>query len=707
MRFVASRRHGLWAAALGAGLACFVILALISRTTWYEALRERVFDSGLSLVAGAPAHDAIAIVDIDRASLQALGPWPWGRDRLARLIELIAAAKPKALGIDILLSAQYERGVTSADGDKLLASVLGKLPAVLGVLLEPERAGKVRSLTPLLVQGNLDLSDLWHAPGFIVPSAELASQAAGLGLVALPGDRDGVVRHAPLLARAGDQIMPGFAVEIVRVASGASAIFATAAPPTLKAGDATVKLRADGLMRLLPTKAALWPARTMSAAALLAGETPADRLASSIVLLGSSAPEVGGLRPAAGGLLVPSVQLQADAAAQLMSGDAPDRMAGLRILELVAALGLSVAAALSAVMLAPVAAVAAVVAAGLAWVAGALIAMSHQRALIDPILVPAAAALSFAVASLFAAADTLRRESAIRRRFEQHLAPEVVRRIVENPALLKLEGEVREVTAFFTDIEDFTAMSEWSDPRVLVRVLDHYFDGLSRVVVEHGGMVDKIVGDGMHALFNAPLDLPEHPARAIGCARAAIEFSERFRSTGEAAALRFGRTRIGIETGTVVIGDVGGGRKLDYTAHGTAINTASRLETANKQLGSAVCIGPETVARVDHDSLRPLGQIAIRGRTVDLPVYDLWPPAWGPGDRCDYRDAMAMAGRDCAEAGKLLATLAKRWPGDEVLARLVERLADPIEARSLSVVGTGAAPSEGTLAPFRKPARLI
>jgi len=110
------------------------------------------------------------------------------------------------------------------------------------------------------------------------------------------------------------------------------------------------------------------------------------------------------------------------------------------------------------------------------------------------------------------------RDAWVRSRFEQHLAPAVVRRILEKPGLLKLSGELREVTALFTDIEGFTAMTLHAGPEALVAALDYYFEGMTTIIVAHGGMIDKIVGDAVHALFNAPSDLDDHPRKAIECA---------------------------------------------------------------------------------------------------------------------------------------------------------------------------------------------
>uniref|UniRef100_UPI0022EB70D8 adenylate/guanylate cyclase domain-containing protein n=1 Tax=Falsiroseomonas oryzae TaxID=2766473 RepID=UPI0022EB70D8 len=220
-----------------------------------------------------------------------------------------------------------------------------------------------------------------------------------------------------------------------------------------------------------------------------------------------------------------------------------------------------------------------------------------------------------------------RRARALHARFEQRLPPAVVRRIASAPDALRLDGEMREITALFTDLEGFTALTERVAPNDLVAMLDAYLDALTRVVVAHGGMVEKIVGDAVHAVFNAPLDLPDHPRRALDCAVALLAAAEAQRRTPLGTRLALGRTRIGIETGPAVVGDVGGSGRLDYTAHGDVMNTAARLEAYNKKLGTAICIGPVAAERIGRAALRPLGAHAVRGRAAPLELYTVRPSA--------------------------------------------------------------------------------
>jgi adenylate cyclase len=199
------------------------------------------------------------------------------------------------------------------------------------------------------------------------------------------------------------------------------------------------------------------------------------------------------------------------------------------------------------------------------WAAAVGLLVFADR-LLDPSTPSLVATVIFVTTTVSSYAVAYRREARVRRSFEQRLAPAVVRRIVEEPGLLKLTGERRDLTALFTDVEGFTAMTYRADPEQLVAVLDDYFEGAAAIVVEHGDMINKIVGDAIHSLFNGPFDLADHPRRAIDCAIAPRTWTAFFRRHPGPQSVGFGRTRIGIESGETIVFDVGSRAKLDYTA---------------------------------------------------------------------------------------------------------------------------------------------
>jgi adenylate cyclase len=647
---------------VAAGLAALGMAALPAAPR--TAIHERVLDTLLALAAAvhpgpAPA-EPIAVVDIDAQSLAAYGAWPWPRSRIAELVTAIGEAGAAAVAIDILFEGPDSKSPATLarrlggeigrpdivawadklpDGDRRLGEALAAVPVALGFALDPIGTAALPGV-PILTRGSVALPLLWRVPGGIGPPAGLAGHAAGLGALALPGDEDGMVRRVPLLVGVGGRVHPGLAAEAVRLAAGASAYRLGGAPGTLGIGGIRVRLPADAMLRLIPGFPARSPAATISAVNLLRQPGIAPRLRRAIVLIGSSAPELGGLRATEGNPLTPSVMLHAAAADQLLRDRVPLPVPHASVLSAALCLLATSAGLVSAIALRPARGALAIASLVLLIGVAALAAAIGDR-LFDPVPPMILAATSFAAAALVRGAETQLREARLHRRFSQHLAPAVVERIAASPSALKLSGEHREITSLFTDIEDFTAMTHRAQPEALVAVLDEYFEGVARIVIDHGGMIDKLVGDAVHALFNTPLDLADHPLKAVRCAIAIRTWTEAFRGTPEAVALGLGRTRIGIETGDAIVGDVGILTKLDYTAYGDAVNAASRLEAANKLLGSSICIGPEAAARCPPELLRASGTIRLRGFSEAVCTYEPRSPdsdaavAAPPGSRKD------------------------------------------------------------------------
>ncbi|QIG49950.1 adenylate/guanylate cyclase domain-containing protein [Nordella sp. HKS 07] len=607
----------------GLCLLAALAAALLDPGNVVRNLRENVFDRMLIWSPRPNATSPVIVVEIGRDALAEFGPWPWPRSRLAELVDRIAHGQPKSVAINIVLSP---RETTEADpADEKLAQAIARVPTVLAMLLDPapSSALSLPSSTPIATQGVVEVPDLLQMPGVVLPAPAFVANARGLGVTSLPAEEGQPVRSVYLLAAGADTLFAGFAVETVKAAEGSSNLIASAPPQALRVGRYTIPLPHDGTMRLHFATRADRSRLTIPAEALLSGRIAPQVLAGKIVMLGASAPEAGGLRLTPADPFMPSVEIEAEAVEQVISGHIPTRPEAMAWIEIAIGGLIGVLGILSVIYLSPARALVAVAALSAAWIAIALMLSTRSLLLTDPLIPVLIALIAVQGAGLTQFARTYRQRVAIERRFALHLPPEIIRRIVENPKEIGFAGETRMITALITDIEGFTALTERIGPEATISLLDRYIETVAGIIVSHGGMVDKIVGDAFHAFFNAPLDLPDHAEKAVTCACAIVEATERLRQDGNPVAAQLGRTRIGIETGLAVLGDVGRGSRRDYTAYGRAVNLASRLEGANKRLGTSVLLGPGTVAELrGRISLRNHGMIEISGLDEKIQVFE-------------------------------------------------------------------------------------
>jgi adenylate cyclase len=231
----------------------------------------------------------------------------------------------------------------------------------------------------------------------------------------------------------------------------------------------------------------------------------------------------------------------------------------------------------------------------------------------------------------FAVASHLRARSSQERAFARgalgrYVPESVARQILADPARLTLEGEERELTLMFTDLEGFTRFCHGRDPRETAAILNAYLDAMSAVVLAHGGTLDKYVGDAIVAFWGAPIAAEDDTARAVACALALQAEAEAVAQRTQAEfGTTLGRTRIGLHRGTVVVGNFGGTNRMQYTAMGDAMNIAARLEGANKYLGSAILVSQAVRDAAPGHAYRALGRVAVSGVASGLALYEPLP----------------------------------------------------------------------------------
>jgi len=250
----------------------------------------------------------------------------------------------------------------------------------------------------------------------------------------------------------------------------------------------------------------------------------------------------------------------------------------------------------------------------------------------------------------------------------RYFSPKVAETLSQGGTSLKPRGEKREASFLFTDLADFTALVESSEPDVIVELLNAYIDGMAQVVFSHDGTVMKVIGDAVQAIFGAPIAQEDHAARAVACALDMDVFAESFRNEWRARGLELGATRIGVNAGDAIVGDFGGEAYFDYSAYGDAVNTAARLEAANKVLGTRICVSRAVAERIDDFAGRPAGALHLPGLSEPIEAFEpLNREAGSNGFHDDYRAAYEKLAAGDPEATPQLAALLATRPTDPLV----------------------------------------
>ncbi len=257
----------------------------------------------------------------------------------------------------------------------------------------------------------------------------------------------------------------------------------------------------------------------------------------------------------------------------------------------------------------------------------------------------------------------------------RYFSPNLAQRLASDPGAGALEGQRREIATLFTDITSFTALVEALEPSVLGPLLNEYLTGMTDIVFSHDGTVAKIIGDAIHVLFGAPGEQPDHASRAVVCALALDDYAQSICEQYRGKGIALGATRIGVHAGPAIVGAFGGGRFFDYTAYGDTINVAARLEAANKQLGTRICVSAPLVAKAENFKGRPVGDLVLRGKTEALRAFEpLRPEQYDSPATKSYLEAFARLEANDPGAVAAFAAHIGKEPGDQLASFHLRRL---------------------------------
>ena len=670
------------------------MVALRAADPWVmEQLRNIVFDTYQNLKPRSHdvAKSPVRIVDIDDESLRRLGQWPWPRSIFAKLVERLHKGGAIVVAFDILFSepdrlspkralatwpdtpeikALREQAKHLPDNDEALAKAMRLGKTVTAFALTNEKTKSLPQVkTGFGYGGYSPLPFIYVFEGGVPSIPTLTAAAAGNGAANWVPDRDQILRRVPTVFRIGKTIYPTLFAEILRVgvgagsfkirttgASGDSSFGTKTGITALQIGNAAVPTDANG--RMLLYFAAHSRDRYIPAWRVMAGQVDPTQIRGRVILIGTSAAGLHDIRATPLSDSVPGVEAHAQAIEQVVSGvylQRPDYADGIEIVALfLAGLGIILLVPkLGALMAMAIFVPIVILLAGGGWYL-----FDQHRLVLDGIFPAAGVLIVFLSSTLANFLIAERQRNQIRNAFSHYLSPDLVRKLADQPGELRLGGESRQMSILFSDVRDFTSISEKLDAAALTQFMNNYLTPMTEAILNQGGTVDKYIGDAIMAFWNAPLVDDEHGLHACRAALGMIEGLKQV-NLDLAGAEEFGdlediRIGIGINTGQCSVGNFGSEQRFDYSVLGDDVNLAARLEGQSKTYGVDILIGEDTRLAAPDLAALELDLVRVKGRAAASRVYAL------VGDESFAQSGEFGAWNECQNA-MLSAYRAQAW----------------------------------------------
>ena len=682
------------------------ITAVILQPPFMVVLSNGSFDTFQRWCPRTYQPAPVRIIDINEKSLAKYGQWPWPRSRVADLVERLRAMGVATIVFDMVFAepdrtspaalARHwpdDRGVADLvkrlpDHDRIFSVAIGRGSVVTGFSMELKASQKRRpSLKARFVTAGDDPKQfLTLFKGAVTTLPTLESEADGNGAFNFIPDYDGVIRHVPLVLRMNDTLYPSLAAEALRVvqrarnfvvrssgASGEDRFGGHTGITTIRIGALQIATDAHGEVWLHFSEP--MPERYIPSWKILEDEVAPELLTGHIALVGTSAKGLQDFHFSPLGGVIPGVEVLAQLVEQLIQGTyllRPDWWKAAMILSLIIMWGILVTTAsrFSVVWSAVI---------GMAVLGGTLLTawylFTEAKLFLDPLFPSVAFVVMFLAWSIPRHLLTERERRWIRSAFSTYVSPNLVRHLIDSPGQLELGGENRECSFVLTDLVGFTPIMEKSKPSDVMSLLNTYLDEMVKIAFRHDGTLDKIVGDGVSVMFSAPVTQPDHAVRAVACALEMGVFTGGFSKKKKAEGINFGETRIGVHTGVVMVGNFGGKTMFDYRALGDPINTAARLESVNRYLGTHICVSGATVAKCPNFIGRPVGTLLLKGKSQGIEAFEPLQKEQAQSQAtAAYMEAFNLMQRKEPGALEAFVALAGDSPDDPLVAFHLERL---------------------------------
>lgn len=622
--------------AIGIGCASALVSLVLWRTGSLARFESVTWDWRARWYA-APARttDQIRLIFLDQYSLdwgkKKGWSWPWPRQVYAPVLDFCKRAGAKAVAFDVIFS---EPSVYGVDDDVALGAAIAGTPGFVGAMFVGSQTGEDTRWPPLIQTSTVTMAPdtsaagSWVFPRASFPVPEVATNATVLASVFGGIGGDVVYDRLKPFNVFDRQVIPSLGLGAYLAARSNRVV--SVHPFEFRVGSTRLPLDANGQL-ILHYRGRSQTHRTVNVAAVIESELrlrahqapiiPLEFFKDSYVFFGFTAPGLKDLRASPVDPNYPGVEVHATLLDNLLAADSMrDAPSGGVV---VLCLLLAVAAA-TAVRLGRSAAHNMTAFAIFLAVPVFLGFYAYTKNVWLPI-VPSWLAVAPALVGALAVnyATEGRQKRFIKGAFKQYLSPVVIEELVQHPERLQLGGETRELSILFSDVRGFTSISEGLAPDRLTALLNEYLTAMTEIVYQHGGTVDKYEGDAIIAFWNAPMELPGHAQHAV---QAALECQQELTRLRPDLKARYGHdlfARIGINSGPVVVGNMGSRQRFNYTFLGDAGNLASRLEGINKQFGTAILISEMTKTQVgDSAPVREIARVRVVGRQEPVRVYE-------------------------------------------------------------------------------------
>lgn len=635
------RGSALKALLVGGGSALLVaVVAYLLAPGLFQSFENQLYDMRVRFAADTrepPDPDSgIYVVRIDDSALEKYGRFAqWPRTMHGQLASQLGEWSAAAIFFDLLFT-QEDRDPAV---DRALAEGFRQAGVVYSAISLTDRESYffesripkdelIRNAPRSVfrveeIPGSETLPDLAETKILEGPAPLITRACLGLGLVNVFGDDDGVIRRQPLLLRHGDLVIPTVSFRLFLDLLGINSDEVHLVPgETLHAGPYSFPVDRNGCFLIHWYPPDRGPYRELSYYDVLEARIPTEAMAGAVCLIGPTAAALEDLKPTSAGLAVPGVKIHTTLLANLARLDTVGMMGRWQGILLAVLLG--ALAAFFAVRFRTTGGV--LLSVGLLLlllVAGfyAFAAWSYWIELFRPAL---GLTVAYAGTMAYRYMTEERQKRVIKGAFQQYVPPAVVDEMLLYPEKLRLGGERREISVLFADIQGFTGFSEQLDPEELTHFLNRFLTEMTRRIFEEQGTVDKYIGDAIMALFGAPLSFDDHAHRAVEAGLGMRREVERLRAEWGGQVSASFDMKIGINTGAVVVGNMGSDMRFDYTAIGDNVNLAARLETLTRKYGVGLLISESTREAVGEEFMvRELDLVRVKGKTRPARVFEV------------------------------------------------------------------------------------